>query len=918
MIVHFSQHFDGMQPSPPETAVGVASAGPQRLLCLLEQQLGLPTPAARPGEALLAYQSCLEDLDSPTRFYHASLAVDGLGVARTLLGWRAAWYEAGWRGELDGSVSRRLADLAEVEALARERVPPCDGQRLVRIAHALDSGLVTQIERIVLHDEPDALSLAWRRVLAHFDCVTAEGVAPTPQGEPGTDLHAIQRLLFEIERGTDDDALERIRENDRLRPIRLRGDDSLIVVKAVSRDLSAQTIAEHVRALDRPVRTVLIAERDGIIVDNALERVGLPRAGFQHHSRFRAVTQVLKLVLSLVWKPLGPRALLQFLLHPVGPLPRHARSLLADAVAAEPGVGGRAWQATLERIAERAAENANDGDEGGEKLVDDIRWWLECERYAADRGAPIPVLVERAQRTAAWLVRRANGLGDRERELYAAAIAQCEALIDALGRLAERGHERVPRLVLERLVDEVSGASPDPSTFAEAGHVRATTSPAAITEPWDTVIWWDLAPRSARVDYPWSDGELAELRAAGIALPAIEDVIRHESRAWTRPVLNAKRQLVLVVHESDEGSHPLWTRLSSLAEGFREVRVEDALLGGEGAIPALGVPLEPQARIALPEKRRWWQLPADVRIPRREAESYSSLKKLVDYPHQWVLHYAARLEAGRAANIAEDVLLYGQLAHRVFEQYFARFPDGRIASAPRESDDAVLRWLARELPPLIEREAAVLDEPGMGVVRERVITTIERALPALLRHLEQARIVRVVTEAPHDVPFDVRDRTLQLRGSIDLLLTDAKGREIVLDVKWGGQDYRGKELAGNRALQLATYAYMRSRLDAAHRWPAQAFFIVETCNIVAADDRIFPEAVIFSPQEALQAEEVWRRVVRAYDWRMEQLDRGLIEVNVEGTEADERSIAPEDALRIADRPDRYDDFKSLVGWEIGE
>nr|MBO2515488.1 hypothetical protein [Gammaproteobacteria bacterium] len=86
MIVHFSQHFDGMQPSPPETAVGVASAGPQRLLCLLEQQLGLPTPAARPGEALLAYQSCLEDLDSPTRFYHASLAVDGLGVARTLLG----------------------------------------------------------------------------------------------------------------------------------------------------------------------------------------------------------------------------------------------------------------------------------------------------------------------------------------------------------------------------------------------------------------------------------------------------------------------------------------------------------------------------------------------------------------------------------------------------------------------------------------------------------------------------------------------------------------------------------------------------------------------------------------------------------------------------------------------------------------
>src|SRR5690606_26502936 len=410
-----------MQPSPPETAVGVAAAGPQRLLCLLEQQLGLPTPTVRPGEALLAYQSCLEDLDSPARFYHASLEVDGLGVARALLGWRAAWYEAGWRGRFSGTVSRRLADLAEVEALARERVPPCDGQRLARIADALDSGLVTQIERIVLHDEPETLPFAWRRVLAHFDCVTAAGVAPIPQGMPGTDLHAIQRLLIDIERESDADAaLERMRENEQIQPIRLRGDDSLIVLRSVSRDLSAQTIAEHVRALGRPARTVLIAERDGIIVDNALERVGLPRAGFQHYSRFRAVTQVLKLVLSLVWKPLGPRALLQFLLHPVGPLPRYARSRLADAVAEEPGVGGRAWQAALERIAERTAENADDdGGTSNEKLVDDIRWWLECERYAPDEGAPISVLVERAQRTASWLVRRASSLGDRERELYA-------------------------------------------------------------------------------------------------------------------------------------------------------------------------------------------------------------------------------------------------------------------------------------------------------------------------------------------------------------------------------------------------------------------------------------------------------------------------------------------------------------------
>src|SRR5690606_4036083 len=129
----------------------------------------------------------------------------------------------------------------------------------------------------------------------------------------------------------------------------------------VSRDVSAQVLGEYVRGLDAGADVVLIAEHDGIIVDNALERVGLPRAGFQHYSRFRAVTQVLKLALSLIWKPVAPRPLLQFLLHPVGPLPRRVRSALAESVASEPGVGGRAWAAALEKLAERE-RTAEPGD----------------------------------------------------------------------------------------------------------------------------------------------------------------------------------------------------------------------------------------------------------------------------------------------------------------------------------------------------------------------------------------------------------------------------------------------------------------------------------------------------------------------------------------------------------------------------
>src|SRR5690606_20564589 len=170
----------------------------------------------------------------------------------------------------------------------------------------------------------------------------------------------------------------------------------------------------------------------------------------------------------------------------------------------------------------------------------------------------------------------------------------------------ERGTTRIPRLMLERLVDEVSSGAADPATYAEAGRVRATTAPETITHECGTVIWWDRAAHPKRIDYPWSDAELAALRTQGVALPAPDEVIRRRTRAWLRPVLNARSRLILVVHDSDRGRHPLWSRLTSVARGFNEVRIEDALLGGDETVRAVNVPLELLEQRPLPERRRWW------------------------------------------------------------------------------------------------------------------------------------------------------------------------------------------------------------------------------------------------------------------------------------------------------------------------
>ncbi|MCE2425563.1 MAG: hypothetical protein J4F45_10770, partial [Pseudomonadales bacterium] len=135
-----------------------------------------------------------------------------------------------------------------------------------------------------LLDHVDDLPLMWRRLIGHFDCrsVTDEAAG----APPGSDLGKLQALLL-------DGHVQK-----------LRADGSLVVVRAFSRDVTAQATAEIVRALPDRRRAVVVADRDGIVLDNAFERVGLPRAGFQHYSPFRSVAQVLKLTLALVWEPL--------------------------------------------------------------------------------------------------------------------------------------------------------------------------------------------------------------------------------------------------------------------------------------------------------------------------------------------------------------------------------------------------------------------------------------------------------------------------------------------------------------------------------------------------------------------------------------------------------------------------------------
>ena len=874
MHVRFGGAGDGLDPVSARTAVGEISVGFRGLLGLVESDLGLAAAALHPSEEVALYRECLAECDDLGRFYHASFEVDPVGVARVLLDWRQAWYLHGWDGAFSTPVAPRLMDMAAVEALAGERLPPCVGQRLRRVLERL-AVQRTQIETLTLLDHPGDLPLMWRQLAERLH---AKPVAQAvPSASPQSDLGKLQALL------TRDEAAE------------LQQDGSLIVLRSLSRDLTAQAVAELVRGEGEAARTVVVASRDGIVLDNAFERAGLPRAGFQHYSPFRAASQVLKLALALVWAPLDPHRLLQFLIHPVSPLKWAIRAQLAEAVAGQPGIGGPAWR--------KALANIESGHE-------DIAFWATPPRFPTD-GAPVEVLRERALRCASWLGARVKHLeGDEALAVHRAAAAQARAFAAAIERLAQAGCERISKIEADRLVDEATRSLPDDSAFAEAGHVPAASDPNGVTAAVDQVIWWDLAAPRLDLTPTFSPVEQRDLANAGVELPGPKAQVDAATRAWQRPVLNCRQRLLLVVHDEDEARHPLWARIAEQLPGCQQVHLDEALLHGEGvgdsgksAIDALPLALPQLPRKPLPGMRRWWHL--DQALPSREAESYSSLSKAYYHPHEWVLNYHASLRGSRIAGVADGPLLFGSLAHRLFERFFGE--NARWQSLPEE---AIRSWLEDTLGKLIEKEGAVLLEVGRGVDRQRVVTTLERSLFQLLEHLRQANVETVQPEQPVEQPFGKG----KLHGHVDLLLHAKDGSRAVLDAKWGSEPFRRREIEQGKHLQLAIYGYLLSE----DGWPSPGYYIVTAGNVLAPAADFFPSArVANSAQRVASAETIWRKSLATREWRLEQFRQGLVEVNA-GAEPDADSEPPPDALETRVEPDRFDDFFWLTGLDASQ
>ncbi len=867
--------LDGDHGWRPANRLGKPVFGPLGMLNLLETRLGLLRADCAPAQRVTQYRECLKRYDTPDCFYHASFGVDPIGTSASLLSWRDAWYLHGWTGESPPDAGVRIAEMATVETAARNLVFPSIGERLVRVAELL-SRQQSKINSIELVDPMESFPKRWREVLAKLPVRAIRAYGPS--AAPNTVLGKLQAALKAAREGKKPDG-----------KIAWSDDGSLCVVRAETGLVAARWVGHGLTSPQEGV--AIVAEQSRSLLDATLDAVDVARQGFQDSSPLAPALQVLPLALATVWEPLDVYALLQFLSHPIGPVPGYARWRLAEVISQHPGVGGPRWCEAIEEIVVRYPERATD-------LRRALAFWVEHPRYSPARGAPVAALLEVARGVRDYFGARLSDQNTFRSAAAATGLAQASAVTTVLEALAAQGESALTPTELEALVSQCTAqGAPNFAMHAQVGCVPSASDPAALVEPFDRVIWWQMGAPSLPDHYPWSRSEMASLERAGAELPPLSVVLARRGENWLRPILNARKSLVLVLPPPAEEMHPLWQEIQWLLEGVRPGPLEDLVTGRAGnSLPAI-------AHAPLPRRRRWWRLPPEAKIPLRANESYSSVDVFLNAPYQWVLRYAARLNPSNLLAVADGNRLYGNLAHRLIDRFF------RAAGAPALRGDAFRAWLSREFAIVVAEEGAVLLMPGRRADCERLRSSLERAIMEIQRQFGAAKVDAV--EPERDLAGKFPGGVLD--GTADLVVGNKSGQRAIVDMKWAGATYYQERLAKNRHLQLAIYAEMLRQETGA--WPHVSYFILEASRLLAPDTAFFPQARPVQSGGAGSTPLLWERFVAAWKWRRSQIDAGMIEVAAEDIEPSGESVAPPDALEPEQLPEAYNDYRWLAGWE---
>ena len=854
--------------APGEARTGFEPVGPLGLVRRLGRILGIPGESAGAPERLASFTQRLDEHDDGSRSYSSSRKKDPFGVARYLLSLRDDLRLSSWDGRaLDGSA--RLRDLSALEQVALPVPPGLPDVVAELIAGLKGAGALPFPVSIALTSPRRAFPPLFRSLLdavATAGATVTDAAAPTPIASPSSDLGRLQRAIL-------DPTTPRTT---------LDGDGTFLLLEADTPLEAAELTASFTRTRALGDATFVVAA-EGVTLDTALARQGLPTLGLASSSHLRPHLQVLPLRLALAFKPQDPFRAAELLLLPGGPLPPHAKRKLLGALDEMPGIRSRMWLAAIEeavvdetgRNVERGASQAA-AESAGASLRARIETWFGGELFDPVEGISAAKAALLCSAVATWAGGRVKGAieeaeagtdpdaGD-DTSLWAHAAAVARTLEQLL--IARPAGERMTQQALMQLHDLAVGNGSDLAAFTgESGRPAIASSPGAVTTPCAEVVWWGFVVGAdpGPPPEPWTDVERDALLGSGITLPVPGERREIEAEGWRRPVLAARERLTLArwrLSATDPiAPHALFDELSTrVTEGSLPACTvaSDRVLSTPGAVAHWNAATTSVTPRTLMAQRATWTVPPDS-VAFTARLSASALEVYLGCPFRWALENKAQLHRGGGVTIPEGNRLLGTFAHRILQDMLC---GAEKLAIPQATAAQARAWATKAFDERVGVEAAPLVRRGREVELDRARTLVANAAAALVDFLRTSGWQPVDAEREVEGTFAGQPA----HGFVDLVV-EKDGGEALVDLKLSGLKYRQKDLEEGRALQPALYASMMRK--GGQGLPPSGFFVLEDGQLVTTEPQAFPGATVVEgpgPKATLEGSAegfgFWRKVL---------------------------------------------------------
>ncbi|HEX9228861.1 MAG TPA: PD-(D/E)XK nuclease family protein [Arthrobacter sp.] len=882
MNVLFGLYLDRAPWTYRDSALGAVRLGPLGLAQLLQTRLGLTGPDARHSTRIRQYMARLAEQNSPEAWFHGSFSVDPWSTAIDLLNMRDELVVNGWTGIARDGSTAKLKALASLEQ-SKLPLDRAFADYPLELIHELESEATAHwplgISQLELQHPRGSFPAIWNRLIGALErrgVTVAEPSVPTePVGE-------------------------------------------VTVLVAKTEWEAAEHTARWLASAGHPGsdRSAVVASTSTALLDQELQRRGLPRIGVSNRSRWRAMDQIIPLFFNVIWGPVDVQLLGEFLNLPVSPVRRAAARHLLRALAAQPGTGGDEWLSALQKISA--------DDTLGPAVAADLDRLLSTGLLTDDGTVSGSTVVERAQWLRTQLGRRVQLYPQLESVL--SQLSEFMALID--------GPEPVTPKNIARILESVVPASASPLAGGEAAPWVTLHSLGELCDDVETLVWWGCQDNGQSRSRHWDDAERQALLGAGVVLPDPAALAELELSVTVNAARHCRRLLLVRAAEisgEPTKAHPV---LSSLAFSTLPTPLpgapEENKKAVEHAISAFSTtpadlvrdgvwrlagrtatltPVQPSLSRPVPAAHELGPRPAFM----PDKLSYSQLSTLIGCSMKWVLEKKGRLKVGDAQSVPTGNTMIGTLVHKVVEELF-----GELYSANRAVPEPA--EVQAKLDQLVPHYASELLLPGRGSKLAGLRPVIENSVIKLFQTLQTQGVYIRATEHKFDkqASFNVNGAQIevQVSGYIDVLAADQHAEPVVIDLKWTNRSkYRREEIAQGEAMQLALYHWALDDgpdpMSTVAEDAAMSYYMLKQGEFAST-------STLFGPALASPASSrgTWQRSVRAAEFSIAEVVGGRVLAAGRqelGSSDEQRETATADGRLYQKPPCNFCDFSALCG-----